>query len=240
VQRVLIGCSGWNYSDWRGPFYPERGCPASRWLEFYSRHFPTVEINSTFYRLASRDAVARWLTQTPDDFVFAPKISRYITHIKRLTNPQAVERFYEHIEPLVKSPKFGPVLWQLPENFHRDDDRLRNALDNLPPGRHAFEFRHPSWFDEAIYSMLREHDVALVIGDAPTRPFQAYELTTEFTFIRFHHGRRGRGGNYSRTELDEWSARIKKWRREVEVFAYFNNDWKAYAVRNAKTLTSLL
>jgi uncharacterized protein YecE (DUF72 family) len=240
VQRVLIGCSGWNYSDWRGPFYPERGCPASRWLEFYSRHFPTVEINSTFYRLASRDAVARWLTQTPDDFVFAPKISRYITHIKRLANPQAVERFYEHIEPLVKSPKFGPVLWQLPENFHRDDDRLRIALDNLPPGRHAFEFRHPSWFDAAIYSTLRERDVALVIGDAPTRPFQAHELTTDFTFIRFHHGRRGRGGNYSRTELEEWAARIKKWRREVEVFAYFNNDWKAYAVRNAKTLTSLV
>jgi uncharacterized protein YecE (DUF72 family) len=240
VQRVLIGCSGWNYSDWRGPFYPEHGCPASRWLEFYSRHFPTVEINSTFYRLASRDAVARWLTQTPDDFVFAPKISRYITHIKRLTNPQAVERFYEHIEPLVKSPKFGPVLWQLPENFHRDDDRLRNALDNLPPGRHAFEFRHPSWFNEAVYSMLRDSDVALVIGDAPTRPFQAHELTTDFTFIRFHHGRRGRGGNYSRTELEEWAARIKKWRRDVEVFAYFNNDWKAYAVRNAKTLTSLI
>jgi uncharacterized protein YecE (DUF72 family) len=240
VQRVLIGCSGWNYADWRGPFYPERGCPPSRWLEFYARHFSTVEVNSTFYRLASRDAVARWLTQTPDDFVLAPKVSRYITHIKRLANVEAVERFYEHIEPLVKSPKLGPVLWQLPENFHRNDDRLRVALDNLPPGRHAFEFRHTSWFDEAIYSMLRERDVALVIGDAPTRPFQAYELTTDFTFIRFHHGRRGRGGNYSRTELEEWAARIKKWRRHVEVFAYFNNDWNAYAVRNAKTLISLV
>jgi uncharacterized protein YecE (DUF72 family) len=240
VQRVLIGCSGWNYADWRGPFYPERGCPPSRWLELYARHFPTVEINSTFYRLASPDAVARWLTQTPDDFVFAPKISRYITHIKRLGNVEAVERFYEHIEPLAKSPKLGPVLWQLPENFHRNDDRLREALDNLPPGRHAFEFRHASWFDQAIYSMLRERDVALVIGDAPTRPFQAHELTTDFTFIRFHHGTRGRGGNYSRTELEEWAARIKRWRRDVEVFAYFNNDWKAYAVRNAKTLTSLV
>jgi uncharacterized protein YecE (DUF72 family) len=240
VQRVLIGCSGWNYADWRGPFYPERGCPPSRWLEFYARHFPTVEINSTFYRLASRDAVARWLTQTPDDFVFAPKISRYVTHIKRLTSTEAVDRFYELIEPLVKSPKFGPVLWQLPENFHRDDERLRNALDNLPPGRHAFEFRHRSWFDEAVYSMLRERDVALVLGDTPERPFQAYELTADFTFIRFHHGTRGRGGNYSRTELEEWAARIRKWSREVAVFAYFNNDWKAYAVRNAKTLTSLV
>jgi uncharacterized protein YecE (DUF72 family) len=240
VQRVLIGCSGWNYADWRGPFYPERGCPASRWLEFYARHFPTVEINSTFYRLASRDAVARWLTQTPEDFVFAPKMSRYVTHIKRLSSMQAVERFYEHIEPLVKSPKFGPVLWQLPENFHRDDDRLRDALATLPPGRHAFEFRHASWFTDTIYAMLREREVALVIGDTPERPFQTHELTTDFTFIRFHHGTRGRGGNYSRSELEEWAARIKKWRREVAVFAYFNNDWKAYAVRNAQTLTSLL
>jgi uncharacterized protein YecE (DUF72 family) len=240
VQRVLIGCSGWNYADWRGPFYPERGCPASRWLEFYARHFPTVEINSTFYRLASRDAVARWLTQTPEDFVFAPKISRYVTHIKRLTSTEAVGRFYEHIEPLVKSPKLGPVLWQLPENFHRDDERLRDALAALPPGRHAFEFRHASWFNDAIYSMLREREVALVIGDTPERPFQAHELTTNFTFIRFHHGTRGRDGNYSRSELEEWAARIRKWSREVAVFAYFNNDWKAYAVRNAKTLTSLI
>jgi uncharacterized protein YecE (DUF72 family) len=237
----LIGCSGWNYADWRGPFYPERGCPANRWLEFYSREFPTVEVNSTFYRLASRDAVARWLTQTPDDFVFAVKISRYISHIKRLTNlDQTVGRFYERIEPLVESPKFGPVLWQLPENFHRDDERLRNALDNLPPGRHAFEFRHSSWFNEAVYAMLRERDVALVIGDAPQRPFQAHELTTDFTFIRFHHGQRGRGGNYSRSEIEEWAERIRDWRREVDVFAYYNNDWNAYAIRNARLLTKLV
>jgi uncharacterized protein YecE (DUF72 family) len=237
VQRVLIGCSGWNYADWRGAFYPERGCPTSRWLEFYAREFPTVEINSTFYRLASRDAVARWVKQTPDDFVFAPKISRYITHMKRLTDmEQSVGRFYERIEPLVESPKFGPVLWQLPENFHRNDERLEYALDKLPAGRHAFEFRHASWFDETIYSMLRGRDVALVIGDAPNRPFQTHEITTDFTFIRFHYGRRGRGGNYSKSELEEWAERIRRWRREAEVFAYFNNDWKAYAVRNAKTL----
>jgi uncharacterized protein YecE (DUF72 family) len=241
VQRALIGCSGWNYADWRGRFYPARGCPTSRWLEFYAREFPTVEINSTFYRLASRDAVARWVKQTPDDFIFAPKISRYITHMKRLTDmEQSVGRFYERIEPLVESPKLGPVLWQLPENFHRNDERLGHALENLPPGRHAFEFRHASWFHETIYSMLRAHAVALVIGDAPNRPFQTHEITTDFTFIRFHYGRRGRNGNYSKTELEEWAERIRGWRREVDVFAYFNNDWKAYAVRNAKTLMKLV
>jgi uncharacterized protein YecE (DUF72 family) len=239
VERVLIGCSGWNYADWRGPFYPARGCPTNRWLEFYARNFPTVEVNSTFYRLASRDAVARWLTQTPEDFIFAPKISRYITHIKRLGDmEQPVARYYERIEPLVDSPKFGPVLWQLPENFHRSDERLLNALDNLPPGRHAFEFRHPSWFNEDVYAMLRARDVALVIGDHPERPFQSHEFTTDFTFVRFHYGKRGRGGNYSKTEIEEWAQRIRAWRRDVAVFAYFNNDWNAYAIRNARTLTN--
>jgi uncharacterized protein YecE (DUF72 family) len=241
MKRVLIGCSGWNYKDWRGPFYPAKGCPASRWLEFYAQNFPTVEINSTFYRLASRDAVARWLTQTPDDFVFAPKISRYITHVKRLTNmDQAVERFYERIEPLAKSPKIGPVLWQLPANFHRDDERLAFALSKLPPGRHAFEFRHPSWFHDDVYAALREHDVALVIGDDPERPFQAYEFTADFTFIRFHRGRRGRNGNYSDSELREWAGRLRNWAAEHAVFAYFNNDWNAYAIGNARLLTKLV
>jgi uncharacterized protein YecE (DUF72 family) len=233
VKRVLIGCSGWNYADWKGPFYPEKGCPASRWLEYYAQHFDTVEVNSTFYRLASPEAVARWLRQTPEHFVFAPKISRYITHIKRLSYIEAVDRFYEGIKPLVESPKFGPVLWQLPENFHRSDERLAQTLENLPPGRHCFEFRHPSWFNEDVYRLLRRHDAALVIGDHPERPFQTHEMTTDFTFIRFHYGRRGRGGNYSRAELEEWAARIEDWSRSVDVFAYFNNDWKAYAIRNA-------
>jgi uncharacterized protein YecE (DUF72 family) len=241
VERVLIGCSGWNYKDWKGPFYPAKGCPASRWLEFYAQHFPTVEVNSTFYRLASRDAVARWITQVPEDFVFAPKISRYITHIKRLADmDQAVERFYERIEPLAESPKMGPVLWQLPENYHRSDERLQHALDNLPPGRHAFEFRHDSWFNETTYAMLRDHDVALVIGDDPERPFQTYEFTTDFTFIRMHGGKAGRFGNYSDREVGVWAERVREWRRDREVFVYYNNDWNAYAINNARLLTKLV
>jgi uncharacterized protein YecE (DUF72 family) len=233
VKRVLIGCSGWNYADWRGTFYPQRGCPTSRWLEFYAREFPTVEINATFYRLASRDAVARWVKQTPGDFVFAPKISRYITHMKRLTDmEQSVGRFYERIEPLVESPKLGPVLWQLPPGFRRDDERLGEALEQLPAGRHCFEFRHETWFAEPVYELLRRHGVALVIGDTPTRPFQTHELTTDWTFIRFHHGTRGRNSNYSERELEEWAGRIKGWAALVDVYAYFNNDWNGYAVRN--------
>jgi uncharacterized protein YecE (DUF72 family) len=236
TSRVWIGCSGWNYRDWRETVYP-KGLPARRWLEHYATLFDTVEVNNTFYRLPAVSAVEGWVEQTPDDFLFTVKASRYLTHMKRLTDMgPGVERFYERIEPLVAARKLGPVLWQLPGNFHRDDDRLASAIDRLPAGRHCFEFRHPSWFADDVYEVLREHGVALVIGDHPERPFQAHELTADWTFIRFHHGRRGRNGNYSDSELEDWAGRIADWRAEEEVFAYFNNDWQAFAVRNAQAL----
>ena len=237
---LRIGCSGWNYQHWRERFYP-RGCPPSRWLRFYAQHFDTVEVNATFYRLPTKKAVAGWVEQTPADFVFAVKASRYLTHVKRLTDlGPGIKRFYERLEPLRESPKLGPVLWQLPENFRRDDDRLADALARLPPGRHCFEFRHQSWFAEDVYALLREHGAALVIGDHPKRPFQAHELTADWTFLRFHHGSRGRNGNYSERELEEWAERIDSWRARADVYAYFNNDWEGYALRNAQRLASLL
>ena len=240
MRPVHIGCSGWNYSDWRERVYP-RGLTPRRWLSHYATLFDTVEVNSTFYRLASRDAVASWVEQTPDDFVLALKASRYLTHVKRLTDMErGVARFYERIEPLVRTPKLGPILWQLPATFHRDDDRLAGALGRLPAGRHAFEFRHPSWFAREVYAILRHHGAALVIGDHPERPFQSHELTADWTLIRFHSGARGRRGNYSETELRTWQRRIVQWRRRVEVYAYFNNDWEAFAVRNALRLKALL
>jgi len=240
VKAVRVGCSGWNYAHWRERVYP-KGVPQRRWLEYYATLFDTVEINNTFYRLPARSAVASWVEGTPPDFLLSVKASRFLTHMKRLTDMErGVERFYERIEPLVESPKMGPVLWQLPENFHRNDERLAGALDGLPPGRHCFEFRHPSWFADEVYALLREHGVALVIGDHPERPFQTHELTADWTFIRFHYGSRGRNGNYSETELETWRARIGKWRREVEVFAYFNNDWMGYAVKNGLWLKDRL
>ena len=234
MNAVHVGCSGWNYAAWRELFYP-KGLPANRWLDHYAQHFGTVEVNSTFYRLPKRDAVARWVTQVPEDFVFTIKASRYLTHIKRLTfMEEGVGRFYERIEPLVESGKLGPLLWQLPPSMKRDDERLANALAALPPGRHCFEFREPSWFTDEIYSLLREHDVALVIGDRPeVAQFQTHEMTADWTFVRFHHGHRGRRGNYSESELDEWKRRVDDWRREREVFLYFNNDWEGFAIQNA-------
>jgi uncharacterized protein YecE (DUF72 family) len=232
MKPVRIGCSGWNYAHWRERVYPT-GLPPRRWLEHYATLFDTVEVNATFYRLPTRSAVANWVEQTPPDFLFIVKASRYLTHIKRLTDlGQGIQRFYERIEPLVRSPKMGPVLWQLPERFHRDDDRLASALEALPPGRHCFEFRHASWFVPEVERLLREHRAALVIGDSPKRPFQTQELTADWTFVRFHYGSRGRNGNYSDRELEDWANTISAWRKQVDVFAYFNNDWNAYAVRN--------
>ena len=233
ARRVRIGCSGWQYDDWRERFYP-KGCAQRHWLEFYARHFDTVEVNATFYRLAKPDAVARWVEQTPADFVFALKASRYLTHVKRLTDVgQGMGRYYESIAPLVGSPKLGPIVWQLPDNFKRDDERLVNLLAHLPPGRHCVEFRNASWFTGDVYALLREHGVALAIGDHPKRPHVAHELTTDWTLVRFHHGRRGRRGNYSETELEEWAQTVEAWRARAEVYLYFNNDWEAFAIRNA-------
>jgi uncharacterized protein YecE (DUF72 family) len=237
---IRIGCSGWNYASWRESFYP-RGLPASRWLEHYASVFDTVEVNTTFYRLARREAVARWVSQTPAGFCFAVKASRHLTHVKRLRDlDRGVERLYEPLAPLVEAGRLGPMLWQLPPNFHRDDERLAFALDHLPAGRHAFEFRHPSWFCAPVYELLRRHSVALAIGDRPELGFVEHEITADFAYVRFHYGHRGRRGNYSQSELRAWASRIADWRRSVDVYAYFNNDWEAFGPRNAKALRRMV
>ncbi|HEY1520682.1 MAG TPA: DUF72 domain-containing protein [Solirubrobacteraceae bacterium] len=236
---VRIGCSGWMYDDWRGKLYPERAAKR-RWLEAYAEHFDTVEVNSTFYRLARRDAVAGWVDQTPPGFVFAVKASRYLTHIKRLRDVgDSVARFYEPLEPMLDAGRLGPVLWQLPENFHRDDRRLASLLELLdcaPSSLHTIEFRHESWFAPPVLDALRAAGVALTIGDHPARPFQSHDATAPWRFVRFHYGTRGRAGNYSAREVDTWARRIAQWRRREAVYAYFNNDWRGFAPANAKLL----
>ncbi|HEY8407101.1 MAG TPA: DUF72 domain-containing protein [Gaiellaceae bacterium] len=241
-RSVRIGCSGWNYASWRDELY--EGRPARLWLEHYARHFDTVEVNNTFYRLPNRSAVANWERTAPPGFTFALKVSRYLTHIKRLTDlGGGWQRFLDRIDPLLRSPKLGPLLWQLPPNFRRDDERLRTALATMAADgrRHCVEFRHPTWFVPQTYEALREHGVALVIGDRPeVKAFQAEVFTADWTFVRFHYGSRGRRGNYSEGELQEWTSKFRQWREEVDVFAYFNNDWEVFAVRNALRMKELL
>ena len=211
--------------------------PQREWLGHYARAFDTVEVNSTFYRLPTADAVKTWVAETPRGCRFAVKASRYITHIKRLNNPEKyVERFLESVKPLAEARKLEAILWQLPPSFKRDDDRLDAALSVIrerAPGRHAVELRHPSWFVPGVYELLRGHGVALVIADDPDFPFSKRELTTDWTYVRMHRGSRG---NYTPAELATWRRRIAAWRARSEVLVYFNNTAEASAAINAAQL----
>jgi uncharacterized protein YecE (DUF72 family) len=242
VNRARIGCSGWNYTDWRGPFYP-RGEPQRRWLELYAQHFDTVEVNATFYRLPTTDTVHRWAESTPSGFSFAVKASRYLTHIRRLVDPaDGMRRFAERLEPLAAAGRLGPVLWQLPESFRRDDDRLGGWLAALAgwPVRHAIEFRHPSWFAAPVRRALHDQDVALVVGDHPERRLPRPPPTADWSYARLHYGARGGAGAYAESELGTWARRVGQWRRRGDVYVYLNNDWSAFAPRNAASLAARL
>jgi uncharacterized protein YecE (DUF72 family) len=241
--RAFVGCSGWNYDHWRaGVFYPPR-CPAPRWLQFYAGRFDTVEINATFYRLPRRSTAARWAEETPQGFVFSVKVSRYLTHVARLRETGShLALLLDRIEPLAAAGKLGPLLWQLPPTFRRDDERLAEALAEFPPGlRHAVEFRHESWLAEKPLELLRARGVALVLPDRPETPqLDGPEPSGDFVFVRFHHGSRGARGNYSEAELADWAGRIRAWSETRDVFAYFNNDWEGFAPANALVLRGLL
>jgi uncharacterized protein YecE (DUF72 family) len=253
VKAVHVGCSGWNYADWRGTVYP-KGCPPRRWLAHYATLFDTVEVNSTFYRLASRDAVRGWVDQTPDRFVFALKASRYLTHLKRLADmDRGVRRFYERIDPLVGTPKLGPIVWQLPESFRRDDERLAFSVEHLPPGRHCFELRHESWFVPEVYALLRAHDVALVVADTAGRFPSLEDVTAGFVYVRLHGDTELYVSGYTPDALDRWAQRVREWlaggspvgehtvappapRTPRDVYVYFDNDAKVHAPYDAIAL----
>lgn len=242
-HELRVGCAGWNHDGWGEVLYPE-GLPKRLWLEGYARNFDSVEVNSTFYGAPKPKTLAAWAEQVPEGFQFCCKVSRYVTHIKRLADSPAknfklsegVKRFFDSIEPLWAAGLLGPTLWQLPPNFKRDDARLEHALSLLPEGRHAFEFRHPSWYTPPVYAALRERDVALVVVDDPELEFATREITASFTYVRFHRGSRGRDGNYSEAELQTWRRRIGAWRSRVDVHAYFNNGTAAIAPQNALSM----
>ncbi|HXQ88732.1 MAG TPA: DUF72 domain-containing protein [Solirubrobacterales bacterium] len=235
LKEARIGCSGWVYASWRRGIY--KGVPQARWLERYAEIFDTVEVNATFYRLIKRSTVEGWVERTPPGFVFAVKGSRYLTHVRRLQGiEEGIARFWEPLEPLRASGKLGPVLWQLPGSFHRNDDVLAATLKLLPPARHCFEFRHPSWFAAPVMRLLEGHGASLVIPHDARRPLPQAQPVGDVAYLRLHHGARGRNGNYSKTELDRWRRRIAAWRSRREVFAYLNNDWEEFAPPNALSL----
>jgi uncharacterized protein YecE (DUF72 family) len=237
--KYYIGTSGWHYDHWRHLFYPDK-LPKAKWLEFYSRHFSTVELNNSFYRLPSEEAFANWYNSSPANFAFAVKVSRFITHIKRLKDvEQPVDTFLGRAKILEE--KLGPLLYQLPPSMHRDDDRLGAFLSILPQGlKHTLEFRHESWLDDGVFEILRRHNVGLCVFDMPglTCPLVA---TADFAYIRFHGSTGLYSSCYSDAELADWARRLAGSAPEVkEVYIYFNNDAEAFAVRNAMTLGDYL
>jgi uncharacterized protein YecE (DUF72 family) len=236
---VRIGTSGWHYPHWRGPFYPER-LPAAKMLEFYVGHFDTVELNTTFYRLAPETAVDEWRTQTPKGFLFAAKGSRFLTHMKKLKDPEpGIARFFERVDRLGR--KLGPILFQLPPRWEVDTERLEHFLAALPRGhRYAFELRDPSWHVPEVYRILRRRRAAFCIFDIAG--FQSgIEITADFTYVRLHGPGGAYQGSYASGKLEAWAARIRQWRKRLRaVYVYFDNDQAAYAVENALALKKLL
>lgn len=236
-RSIFAGTSGWHYKHWRGPFYPEK-LPQNQWLQFYSQRFDTVELNTTFYRLPPENTPLEWKKNTPPDFCFAAKGSRFITHMKKLRDPEAaLEKFFERIHGLGK--KLGPIVFQLPPQWPADQDRLKQFLRALPRRRrYAFEFRNPTWNTPEIYRLLEKHNAALCIFDlAGTQ--SPIELTADFTYIRLHGPGGKYQGSYDDAALGAWAARIEKWALAAS-YIYFDNDQAGYAPQNAARLREIL
>ncbi|HZS48170.1 MAG TPA: DUF72 domain-containing protein [Blastocatellia bacterium] len=237
--KIHIGTSGWHYDHWKGPFYPEN-LPASEMLAFYFDYFDTVEINNSFYRMPEALTFKHWHDQTPENFLFAVKGSRYLTHMKKLKEPK------EGLKALINrasklKEKLGPILFQLPPHWKCNPERLSEFLKALPKKhQYTFEFRDPSWHLPEIYDLLKEYNVA----------FCAYELagfesptviTADFTYVRLHGPGGKYQGDYSMEKLSSWAQQIREWRKSLrDIYVYFDNDQAGYAIKNALELKKLL
>jgi len=237
-DRLFVGTSGWNYDHWKEVFYPT-GLPSSDWLRFYAQHFDTVEINFSFYRLPERQTFEKWRRESPAGFTFAVKASRYLTHQKKLKEPEeSLSRIISHARGL--SEKLGPILYQLPPRWKVNTDRLREFLLLLPRDiRHVMEFRDPSWLIDEVFELLREHSVGCCIMSAPDLP-RVMKVTAPFAYIRMHSGGYDTEGNYEEPQLEWWAEQVKEFLRNVDVYVYFNNDYKGFAVQNARRLIELV
>jgi uncharacterized protein YecE (DUF72 family) len=234
--RAWVGTSGWQYASWKGRFYP-KDVPQRRWLEYFSQHFPTVEVNNSFYMLPKEESFVKWRTESASGFLIAVKASRYITHIRRLRDCRdPVSLFWSRARKL--GAKLGPVLFQLPPRFGVDLDRLRAFLKVLPkPMRPAFEFRDSSWENEDVYGLLDHAGAAYVLADRPG--WRMSEVVTGgWSYIRFHQGRQT-SPFYSRAKLRRWADHIASLPANV-VYLYFNNDELGAAIKDARTMMELL
>ena len=240
MPELRIGCSGFTYNDWAGAFYPEK-LPRAKWFEHYCSLFSTVELNVTFYRLPRPSTFDTWYRESPPDFGFSLKGSRFITHVKKLVDPQeSIARFFDGALRL--KDKLKVVLWQFPPGFEINRDRLTIFLALLKnyTTRHTLEFRHESWIATPVIELCREQNVGLCMADWPAFA-DDLPVTSDFVYIRRH----GKGGNYascySPGDLKKDASRIERYLRDrKDVFMYFNNDFRGYAPRNARELMAFL
>jgi uncharacterized protein YecE (DUF72 family) len=235
--RIHIGTSGWIYNHWAEVFYP-RDCPKAKWLEFYATHFRTVELNASFYRLPKPQTFENWRKRTPDDFLWAVKASRYITHIKRLKEPaESLERLYHSVEALEE--KLGPILFQLPPSLSFHEEVFGRFCQHLKKDRvHALEVRHPSWEHQKAIDLIREHNLALCVSDAAGRYPYLEENTASFAYIRLHGSQQLYASEYSEAELQAYARKIRDWAKDT--YLYFDNDYHGYAVKNARRMNEIL
>ena len=237
---IRIGTSGFHYRHWCGPFYPEK-FPSSKMLGHYLEHFDTVELNNSFYRLPTEDAFRCWRESTPDNFIFAVKASRFITHNKKLKDPEnALENLLPRAEVL--GPKLGPILFQLPPKWRVNVERLEALLELLPKKhRYTFEFREVSWLRDDVNRVLRAHNAAFCIYELAGFHTDL-TLTADWTYIRLHGPGKGKyQGSYTDARLREWSERLRQWSKQLKaIYVYFDNDQAGYAAQNALTLSRII
>ncbi len=235
---IRVGTSGWHYKHWEGPFYPD-GLGKESWLEHYQDHLSTVEVNNTFYQLPSEKTLYNWREGVAEDFVFSVKASRYITHMKKLKEPEEpLDTFLGRIAVLGR--RLGPILFQLPPNWHYDGPRLASFVEALPSGqRYAFELRDPDWLNDEAYRILEDHGAALCIYDFHGRQ-SPKRVTADFVYVRLHGPYGPYRGKYDTQTLAGWAGAFSAWLAQgKDVYCYFDNDEAGYAVQNALELQAM-
>ncbi len=228
-DRIFIGTSGWDYSPWRSRFYPDE-LARENWLAYYGQQFRTLEINHSFYQLPEKATLAHWRTQVPEGFRFAVKANRYITHNKKLKDPQAL------------ADTLGPILFQLPPRWHCNLDRLQQFLQTLPKGfAYSFEFRNRTWHCPEVYDLLANHGAAFCIFDLEQNPSEKV-VTADHIYIRLHGPKaKPYTGHYSPQTLSEWAGALVDWSRQGKtIYCYFNNDQNGCAPQDALALRAMV
>ena len=237
--KIFIGTSGWNYKHWKGNFYPEE-LKQKKWLEFYSDKLKSVEINNSFYHLPETKTLKTWKDITPQNFIFAVKGSRYITHMKKLKAPKTSSRkLFTRIKHL--GNKLGPILFQLPPGWGYNRERFQNFIESMPDKyRYTFEFREKEWWNDEVLELLKKHNAAFCIYEL-AGILTPEEITADFVYIRLHGPGGKYQGNYSKKQLSGWAGAITAWQKKnKDVYLYFDNDDRGYAVKNAQELKEML